>query len=234
MLLDVEDVHVYYGKSHVIDDVSLSVEANTCLGLVGRNGVGKTTLISAVMGMLAVKGGRVLLDGRQIHGKKPRAIAKAGVGIVPQGRHVFRSLSVVDNLVVSHISRGQWTPERAMELFPKLKTMKRRRARNLSGGEQQMLAIGRALVTNPTLLLMDEPSEGLAPAIVKTVAEAVADIKKEGITLLLAEQNLPMVCKVADSIVVMSTGHVVWRGLPDELLADEDCKATHLGFSKVA
>lgn len=234
MLLELDNVHVYYGKSHVINGVNLGVGEDQCIGLVGRNGAGKTTLLKSIMGLLPIKSGSVTFQGAEVQGVGPRGISKAGVAIVPQGRHVFSSLSVIDNLLVSHIDRGSWNVDRVFELFPKLKTMRKRRAGNLSGGEQQMLAIGRGLVTNPKLMMMDEPSEGLAPAIVRVVAEAISQIKGEGMSILLAEQNLPMVCGIAERVLVMSTGEIVWEGSAQELMQDEETKATHLGFSKVA
>jgi branched-chain amino acid transport system ATP-binding protein len=232
-VLEIEDVHTYRGQSYVLQGVSMRVPDGTCTTVLGRNGMGKTTLIRSVMGLTPPRQGHIQLDGVELAGQTPFKIARMGLALVPQGRHVFPSLSVEENLTLAgrgaHDGNGAWTLERVYEVFPQLRQRRRNRGNELSGGEQQMLAIGRALMTNPRLLLMDEPSEGLAPVIVERVAEVIQGLRGERLSILLVEQNYRLGVHSADHVYILSKGRVVWEGAPDRLDVDEDVKRTHLG-----
>src|SRR6266700_4180025 len=197
-MLVVDAIHTYYGESHILQGVSLEVNAGELVALLGRNGAGKTTTISSIIGFNRPRFGKVVVRGRDMTGRPPYAIASAGVGFVPQGRRIFAPLTVKENLVFAENRRGPWTLARVYELFPRLLERQYLRGNSLSGGEQQMLAIGRALLMNPSLLLMDEPSEGLAPLIVRDIGRIIGDLKRSCIAMLLAEQNLAMALSVAD------------------------------------
>jgi branched-chain amino acid transport system ATP-binding protein len=234
VFLEVEEVHAFRGQNYVLQGVSLSVPDATCTTLLGRNGMGKTTLIRSLMGLTPPRSGRIRVDGVDLVGKEPYEIARFGLALVPQGRHVFPSLSVEENLTLAARSQangggGGWNLKRIYELFPQLETRRQNRGGQLSGGEQQMLAIGRALMTNPRLLLMDEPSEGLAPVIVDTVAAVIRSLRTEKLSILLVEQNYRLGVDSADHVHILSKGVVVWQGKPEELEAAEDVKRTHLG-----
>jgi branched-chain amino acid transport system ATP-binding protein len=229
-MLEVEDVHTYYGDSYVLYGVSLHVAAGELVALLGRNGVGKTTTLRSIIGFTPPRRGRVALNGRAIHGLAPEQIVRAGVGIVPQGRRVFADLTVWENLrVAARQKDGGWTIEAIYDLFPRLRERARINAGVLSGGEQQMLAIGRALVGNHQLILMDEPSEGLSPAIVTEVRDIILKLKRTGLSILLVEQNLALALSVADRIFILNKGQVVFEGTPAALAADESVKARYLG-----
>jgi branched-chain amino acid transport system ATP-binding protein len=230
--LQVEDVHTYRGDSWVLQGVSMEVADGTCTTVLGRNGMGKTTLVRTVMGLTPPRSGRVLYAGDDLAGAAPHRIARKGIAIVPQGRQVFPSLTLEENLTLGargSSAAGAWTLERVYDLFPALAGRRQHRGNELSGGEQQMVAIGRALMTNPTLLLMDEPSEGLAPIIIARLQEIVARLREEGLSILLVEQNYRMATALADRIYVLSKGHVVWSGAPGELERADDVRRTHLG-----
>ena len=230
-MLEVRDLHVAYGDSHVVQGVSLELRQGQVAALLGRNGVGKTTLIRAIAGLTPPRAGRVLLGGDDITGASAEAIARRGVGLVPQGRRLFPSLTVHEHLVVGargHGGRG-WTVARVLQLFPRLRERLRQRGGTLSGGEQAMLAAGRALVGNPTVLLMDEPSEGLAPLLVRELGRIVGDLRRDGASILLVEQNLAFALRVADHVYVMSKGRIVVDCAPDELRRSDDLKARWLG-----
>jgi branched-chain amino acid transport system ATP-binding protein len=229
-MLEVDDVHTYYGDSYVLQGVSLRLEPGAVLGLVGRNGMGKTTLIRTIVGFTPPRRGRVLIKGHEVTGWPSNRIVTLGLGLVPQGRRVFRSLSVRENLRVARRPGGRWTEETAMELFPRLRERAESRAGTLSGGEQQMLAIARALVTNPELLLMDEPTEGLAPLLVREVGQVIQRLKGEGLSILLVEQNLPMALGLADHVHVMSRGRIVHSGAPASLAPGSEVRARYLGL----
>jgi branched-chain amino acid transport system ATP-binding protein len=231
-ILHVEDLHTYYGDAYVLQGLSLQVEPGQILGLLGRNGVGKTTLVNSIMGFTPPRRGRILFKGVDITHVSSFETVRSGMGLVPQGRRVFPSLSVEENLTVAGrgTSPGRWNLERVFTLFPRLRERRRQRARTLSGGEQQMLAIGRGLMTNPDCLLMDEPSEGLAPIIIRGVWEAIAKLKDEGLSILLVEQNAALALKVVDYVHVMGKGQVVYSGHPDELWANDAVKSSHLGI----
>jgi branched-chain amino acid transport system ATP-binding protein len=229
-MLEVDDVHTYYGDSYVLQGVSLHLEAGTVLGLVGRNGMGKTTLIRSIVGFTPPRRGRVLIKGHEVTSWSSNRIVTLGLGLVPQGRRVFRSLSVRENLRVARRPGGRWTVETAMELFPRLRERAESRAGTLSGGEQQMLAIARALVTNPELLLMDEPTEGLAPLLVREVGQVIQRLKAEGLSILLVEQNLPLALGLADHVHVLSRGRIVHSGPPDSLAPGSEVRARYLGL----
>jgi len=208
-LLEVDDLVSGYGKARVVQGVSLELEAGRVLTLLGRNGMGKTTLLHAVMGFLPVWGGCVLIDGKNHAGRSPEAISRAGVAIVPQGRRVFAGLTVQENLaVVPSRRRGPWTIPKVFEMFPRLADRRMQLARSMSGGEQQMLAIGRALLTNPAVLLLDEPFEGLAPTIVQDVCGTLRDLTDDGMSLLLVEQNLQIGTAMADEVRVLEKGQL--------------------------
>ena len=229
-MLEVDDLHAYYGRSHVLQGVSLAVRRGEVVAILGRNGMGKTTLVRAVVGFLPGRRGTVRFKGEDVTRWPPFRVVQRGMGLVPQGRQVFPSLTVRENLVVAHAGGGAWTLERVVELFPRLRERAQTRAGRLSGGEQQMLAIGRALMTNPDLLLMDEPTEGLAPLVVREVGQVVARLKASGLSILLAEQNLTLACSVADRVHILSRGRIVHSCGPAELLADRATQAQYLGL----
>jgi branched-chain amino acid transport system ATP-binding protein len=228
-VLELADVHTYYGASHVLQGVSLTVEQAQVVAILGRNGAGKTTLVRTTIGFTPARRGRVRFKDDDITRWPPYRAVEHGMALVPQGRRVFPSLTVIENLEVARRDGGRWTLARVLELFPRLRERGRNRANKLSGGEQQMLAIGRALMTNPDLLLMDEPTEGLAPLIVREVGRVIADLKREGLSILLVEQNLPLALSVADTVHVLSRGQIVHTSTPQGLMANEDVKSRYLG-----
>ena len=230
-MLEVRDIHTYYGDSYVLQGVSLSMERGMCLGILGRNGAGKTTLIRSIVGFTPPRRGQVVFKDRDVTGWASNHIIAAGLGLVPQGRRVFPSLTVLENLQVAAVGRpGPWAVGAVMDLFPRLRERAENRAGKLSGGEQQMLAIARALMTNPDLLLMDEPTEGLAPLLVREVARVIGELKASGLSILLVEQNLPMARRVADRVHVLSRGQVVHSCTAAELSANREVTARYLGL----
>ena len=230
-VLRVEDIHTYYGPSHVLQGLSLAIEPNEVVAVIGRNGVGKTTLVRSISGLTPAARGRITFRDTDITRMPAHRIARLGVGLVPQGRRVFPSLSVKEHLEVTARRRGAalWTRERLCELFPNLAQRLDQTALKLSGGEQQMLAAGRALVGNPDLLLMDEPTEGLAPLMVRELGRLVAALKEAGTSVLLVEQQLAFVLRHADRIYIVSKGQIVHHCRPDELASDHETKARYLG-----
>ena len=232
--LRIEHIDAYYGDSHVLQDVSLELGEARMLGLLGRNGAGKSTCMSVAMGLLAPRRGTVTVFGEDVSRCSPETIAAAGVALVPQGRRIFKSLSVRENLVVAARERNYgkhapWTLDTVFAMFPRLKERTSQMAAHLSGGEQQMLAIGRALMGNPRVLLMDEPSEGLAPQIVHEVMETVRKLKSSGLSIVLVEQNPTLVFDVADDIVLLNTGQVAVVSTPAALKEDTAVLRQHLG-----
>jgi branched-chain amino acid transport system ATP-binding protein len=230
--LVLDGVHAHYGASHVLHGISLALRRGRLLALLGRNGAGKSTTMLAIAGLLKPSAGRIALSGRAIDSLAPEAIARGGVRLCPQGRRVFPSLSVQENLQVAAQRRPgprEWNADRVYDLVPLLKPRVRQRAGTLSGGEQQMLAIGRALMGNPEVLLLDEPSEGLAPLIVHEVAEGIARLKAEGLSIILVEQNFTLAMRLADDIVVLNTGAVAMRGSVEQVRADPESATRHLG-----
>ena len=218
-MLDLENVNAYYGDSHVLHGVSLAVNEGEVVCLLGRNGAGKTTTILTIMGYLKPRPGRIRYRGRDIAALPPYAVARLGFGFVPQERGIFPSLTVRENLTVfaRGTAGGRWTLERILELFPSLRARERNLGFQLSGGEQQMLSIARALMLNPSLLLLDEPSEGLAPMIVQDIVEVLRNLKREGLAILLVEQNLRTALAVADRHHVMNKGEICFTGSSGEL-----------------
>jgi branched-chain amino acid transport system ATP-binding protein len=231
--LSVSGIDALYGDSHVLHSVSFALDPGRLLALLGRNGAGKTTCMSAIIGFLPPRSGDIRLFGESIVRLAPEAISRKGVGFVPQGRRVFHSLSVRENLIVSRQRRAglakPWTLERVFDLFPRLKERQNQTAGFLSGGEQQMLAIGRALMGNPRLLLLDEPSEGLAPLIVTEVNRTIARLKDEGHSIILVEQNIKLAFDLADEVVILNTGRVAYSGGVAAVRANEALIAQHLG-----
>jgi branched-chain amino acid transport system ATP-binding protein len=230
-VLEVGDVHTFYGDSHVLHGVSLAVADGEVLTILGRNGMGKTTLIRSIIGLTPPRAGTVRLKGQDVAGWPPYRLVEHGVALVPQGRRVFPSLTVRENLDVARRGNGRWNLERVYELFPRLHERAGNRANKLSGGEQQMLAIGRALMGNPELLLMDEPTEGLAPLLVREVGRVIGELKRGGLSILLVEQNLPLALGVADRVHILSRGQIVYTGAPAALAADEEVKSRYLGVA---
>ena len=230
-MLDVRDIHTYYGESHVLQGISLSMTRGQVVGILGRNGMGKTTLIRSIIGFTPPRRGQIMFKDRDITAWSSNRAVGFGLGLVPQGRRVFPSLSVMENLTVAvKGGRGPWTVARVLELFPRLRERGAHRAGKLSGGEQQMLAIARALMTNPELLLMDEPTEGLAPLLVREVGRVIESLKAQGLSILLVEQNLPLALRVADHVHVLSRGRVVHSSAPDALWRNEEIKSRYLGL----
>ncbi len=228
-------VHVYYGEAHVLHGVTFTLRERRLLALLGRNGAGKTTAIRAIVGFTPPRAGDIRLFGASIARLGPEAIARRGVGLVPQGRRIFPSLTVAENLTVAARPgpdgrRRAWTVERIFEVFPRLRERARQLAGTLSGGEQQMLAIGRALATNPRVLLLDEPSEGLAPQVVAEMRRVLLRLKAEGFSIVLVEQNTRLALDIADDVAVLNSGRLVWEGEPGAIRDDEAFLAQHLGI----
>ncbi len=230
-MLEVHDIHTYYGESYILQGVSLRVEEGQVVAVLGRNGVGKTTLIRSIIGFTPPRRGRVLFQGEDITHLPPHQIVRRGVGLVPQGRRIFPSLTVRENLAITERKeRGsRWRIERVLDLFPRLRERLPHRGGTLSGGEQQMLACGRALLGNPEILLMDEPSEGLAPLLVRDLGRLLQRLKAAGTSILIVEQNLPFALRIADIVYLMSKGRVVYTSRPDELWRNDEVKHRYLG-----
>jgi branched-chain amino acid transport system ATP-binding protein len=231
-LLSVQDIHTYYDESHVLHGLSIEVGEGEALGILGRNGMGKTTLINSIMGFVPPREGKILFRDQDITGTPSYEIAKLGIGLCPQGRRVFPTLTVAENLLVAERTQpdNRWDHKFVYELFPRLRERARQRAGSLSGGEQQMLAVGRALMTNPSCLIMDEPSEGLSPIIIEDIGKASRALKEEGLSIVLVEQNAAFAVKTVDRVIVIANGQVVHDASPEALWADEELKRTHLGI----
>ena len=231
--LRIQDLHTHYGPSHVLQGVELDVDISRLMVTFGRNGMGKTTFVHSLVGMKRATSGSVTFDGEELIGLPSYRIARKGIALVPQGRRVFGPLSVEENLAIGagRSREGQWTIERIYDLMPRLSERRNQRSSNLSGGEQQMLAIGRALLTNPRLLILDEPSEGLAPIIVEQVSEVLTDLKSQGVGVLLVEQNLGMGIDLADDVCIMVKGRIAWRGTVEEFRGRRDLAHSMLGVA---
>ena len=222
-------VNAFYGDSHALHDVSFSLREGSLLALLGRNGAGKTTCMYTVTGLLRARSGSIQLFGEQIAELTPEDIARRGIGLVPQGRRVFPSLSVRENLTVAARGNGAWNLRTVYETFPRLREREGQAAGSLSGGEQQMLAIGRALMTNPRVLLLDEPSEGLAPQIVAEVARVLDRLRRSGLSIVLVEQNTKVAFGLADAVVTLNSGRVAYEGAVETIRSDGSFLAQHLG-----
>ena len=230
-LLVVEDIHTYYGESYILQGLSLRVGSSSVVSVVGRNGMGKTTAMRSVVGFTPPRRGKVWFQGQEITGLTAFEIARKGLALVPQGRRIFPSLTVRENLAIAARGRsrkGGWDTERVLALFPVLGKRLVNRGNQLSGGEQQMLAIARALISNPELILMDEPSEGLAPMVIQEVGAVIKELRQEGASILLAEQNLPLAQDVADYMYVINKGAMVFEGTPAELQAKPEIEREYL------
>ena len=231
-LLRVENVNSFYGRSHILFDVTLEMKPGETVAILGRNGSGRTTTLKTIMGLITPATGRVYLDGADITGWPPYRIARKGVSFVPEERRVFTTLTVRDNLEVAEKvgRKGGWTRERVLDLFKPLQKLLHRKGGHLSGGEQQMVAVARGIIQNPKLLILDEPTEGLAPAIVQDIVAMIRTIKGQGGTsILLVEQDVKTTLSVADRVYVLDNGKVVFRGTPQELDGREDIKKHHMG-----
>ncbi len=231
-MLDAQQLCAWYGKAQILFDVSLHVGAGQCVALMGRNGAGKSTTMKALMGLLARRSGRVRFEGRDVSQLAPHAISRLGLGWVPEDRRIFTDLSVRENLEVgrqpARAGAAAWTPEKLFELFPNLATMLDRPGGRTSGGEQQMLTIARTLMGNPRLILLDEPSEGVAPLIVEQLASMMVALKQQGLSILLSEQNLHFARLVSDRAVVLEKGQVQFSGTMEQLMADDTVQRTYL------
>jgi branched-chain amino acid transport system ATP-binding protein len=230
-VLEVESIQTYYGDSHVLHGVSVRVAPGEAVALLGRNGAGKTTLIRSVAGMTPPRDGRVVFDGQAVERWPAYRIARRGLALVPQGRRIFAPLSVRENLLLG-ARAGEWRLEKVYDLFPRLREREEQSGGTLSGGEQQMLAIARALMRNGRMLVLDEPSEGLAPLIVREIGRVVQGLKGERFSILLVEQNYHLALRVADRVYVMNKGQIVWEGTPASLEADEEIKRRFLGVAE--
>ncbi len=231
-MLELVDVHTYYGESYVLHGISFEVKDASVVALLGRNGMGKTTTIRTILGLNPPRRGKIRFQGNDITGLKPYQIAQKGIGLVPQGRRIFPSLSVAENLIVAASGTEKseaWTLDKVFSLFPILKVRSKIKGNLLSGGEQQMLSIARALMTNPTFLMLDEPSEGLAPIIVQEIGRIINQLKQSGYSILLVEQNLSMALSLTDYVYVISKGEIVYESVPEMLKDNENVMAKYLG-----
>jgi branched-chain amino acid transport system ATP-binding protein len=230
-MLKIIDIHTYYGDSYVLQGISLEVAKGTVVALLGRNGVGKTTLVRSIMGFTPSRRGQILFNGKDITHVSPYKIVRLRIGLVPQGRRIFPSLTVKENLAIASRGSGNqaWDFGKVFALFPHLRERNHHRGNELSGGEQQMLAIARALISNPIFLVMDEPTEGLAPVLVREVGDAIRRLKEEGLSIFLVEQNLSFATKFADYVHVMSKGKIVYSSTPAELWENQQVKEHYLG-----
>jgi len=233
LLLAVRDIETFYGQSQALFGLSFEVNERECVSLIGRNGMGKSTTIKSVMGMVGIKSGEVLLAGNRISGQPAYKVAQAGIGLVPEGRRIFPNLTVRENLIATAENRRKvnaaWTLERVFELFPRLKERERNFGSDLSGGEQQMLAIGRALLTNPRLLILDEATEGLAPLIRVEIWNCLANLQKSGLSLLVIDKNIGPLLRLADRHFIVEKGQVVWTGTSAQLRAQPEKLNEYVG-----
>lgn len=233
-MLKVEGLHAYYGRAHILADVAFEVSSGEVVVLLGRNGAGKSTTMKSIMGLVPPASGRIAFRGTEIAGKQPFEIARLGLGYVPEDRRVFTELTVEENLEVgkrpANPDAPEWTTEKLFALFPNLARMRDRPGSQMSGGEQQMLTIARTLMGNPSLVLLDEPSEGLAPVIVEQMAKTILDLKQQGLTVLLSEQNLHFARTVADRALIIEKGRIRFAGTMAELMANEGVRAQYLSL----
>ena len=232
-LLEVDHLHTFYGDSHILVDLSLEVAEGEVVCLLGRNGAGKSTTLKSIIGLAPPRAGRILLRGQDLAGQPPFRVARRGIGYVPEDRRVFPNLTVHENLEVARKTWGGggsilWTAERVFELFPRLEERRRQRAGSLSGGEQQMLTIARTLMGNPEVLLLDEPSEGLAPLVVEMLEEQLRRLKAAGLTIMLTEQSIRFVADLGDRVYILENGTVRYQGAMREFLDDEDVRRAYL------
>lgn len=231
-MLELNDIHTYYGDSYILQGVSLRVGESSVGALLGRNGVGKTTTVHSIIGFVPPRRGTITFEGRDITSTSTERIVGMGISLVPQGRRIFPSLTVKEHFMIAARARNRkegWDLERIYSIFPLLKDRENSKGSQLSGGEQQMLAIGRALIGNPSLLLMDEPSEGLGPLLVKEFGRVIQLLKETGISILLVEQNFRLALSLADIVYVMSKGRIVYEGKPDDLRNNDEIKSQYLG-----
>jgi branched-chain amino acid transport system ATP-binding protein len=230
MILDVKDIHTYYGTSHILFGISLQINEGEAVCLLGRNGAGKTTTLKSIIGLTPPKKGKIQFQGKEVVGKPPYYIAQLGVGFVPDDRRIFPDLTVRQNILLAKRERegGLWDLDRIYSLFPKLKTLDTHMGGHLSGGEQQMLTIARTLMTNPSLLLLDEPGEGLAPMVVRTMGEQLMEIKKLGVTMLICEHNVGLAMALSDRAYVMDKGTIRFQGTIEELKASDEVRQKYL------
>jgi branched-chain amino acid transport system ATP-binding protein len=227
-MLELTNVHTYYGESYILHGISLNVKRASIAALLGPNGMGKTTTVRSIIGFTPPRSGMVQFKGSRIEGLPSYKICQMGMALVPQGRRIFPSLSVEENLVIGERGMG-WSLERAYSFFPILKERAKQKGNLLSGGEQQMLCIARALLTNPDFLLMDEPSEGLAPLLVQEIGDIIAQLKSHGLSILLVEQNLPLALRVSDYVYILNKGIIVYQSTVEELSNNEEAKIKYLG-----
>ena len=230
MMLQVQEIDTFYGLVHMLRGISLEVAAGEVVALLGRNGAGKTTVIKSIMGLAPPRAGRIVFKGEDITGLPPHAIARRGVSYVPASRGIFSALTLRENLEIVRTKGSRWNPEGIFRLFPRLESIRDRRGRSLSGGEQQMLAIGRALLTDPSLILLDEPSQGLAPLVVEAVLEILRRLKAEGMSMILVEQNVAASLKLAAQAYVLENGRIVLSGRGEELLHNDRVRQAYLGL----
>jgi len=232
-MLELTDVHTYYGESHILHGISLVVEKASAVALLGRNGMGKTTTVRSIIGFTPPRSGIIRFKEKEVQGLASHRICKMGLGLVPQGRRLFPSLTVEENLLIGARGSG-WSFEKIHSLFPILKARAKHKGNLLSGGEQQMACIARALLTNPEFLLMDEPSEGLAPLLVREVGRIISQLKREGLSIFLVEQNVPLALRVSDYAYVLYNGEIVHHCSARELAKNEQVQAEYIGVAKRA
>jgi branched-chain amino acid transport system ATP-binding protein len=231
MSLEIINLHTYYGLVHILQGVNLYVNEGEVVSVLGRNGAGKTTTIKSIMGIAPPSEGKILLKGKDISGLEPHEVAQNGISYVPASRGIFSSLTAYENLKIFEKKDSKWLSKDVFKMFPRLETMKKRKGNTLSGGEQQMLAIGRALVINPSVILLDEPSQGLAPMIVDLVIDMLLKLKNEGMSIILIEQNLQMALDIADRVYILDQGQVVFNGKCQELRDNKELTISFLGVS---
>ena len=229
MILRLQDIHTYYGLVHMLQGVSLEVDRGEVLALLGRNGAGKTTVLKSILGLVPPRAGRVIYKDTDITGLAPHLVARRGIAYVPAHRGIFSTLSAEENLEIVRRRSGTGTVDDVFARFPRLAELRSRLGRHLSGGEQQMLAIGRALMTDPSLVLLDEPSQGLAPLVLETIVEMLRGLKREGLAMLLVEQNVDTALAIADRVVILDQGATVFEGAAAQLTADEQIAIRYLG-----
>ena len=231
-MLELNNVHTFYGKSHIIQGISLNVQQEECVAFLGRNGAGKTTTLRSIMGLNPPREGNIIFRGREINGKKPFEISREGIGYVPEDRRIFSTLTLLENLNIAFQKKAgdkRWSIDKMFDAFPLLAERKSHRGSELSGGEQQMLTIARALMGNPELLLIDEPTEGLAPLIIEVVVKIIQRIKKEGTAIFLVEQNLEATYQVADRYYILQQGLIVYEGSNEAFRSNPEVKERYLG-----